>query len=113
MRAYRAYVASSDDLSPAVAPHFTKGATPNARGIARRLDDLGRLVIPKEYRTVFGIREGDLVDITIEGDAIAVRRLEVRCCFCDSTEDLGMFRTQFVCGRCVSELRTGAGAPDV
>jgi AbrB family transcriptional regulator, transcriptional pleiotropic regulator of transition state genes len=81
-----------------------------ARGVARRVDDLGRIVIPKEVRRAFAIAEGDLVDITIEGDAIALRRLASRCALCDGTEDLGLFRTRLVCTGCVTALRAPAEA---
>jgi AbrB family transcriptional regulator, transcriptional pleiotropic regulator of transition state genes len=77
-----------------------------ARGIARRIDHLGRIVIPSEYRKVFGIEIGDLLDMTIEGDAVAVRRLERSCVFCQSLDDLGMFRGKLVCQGCLVTLRS-------
>jgi transcriptional pleiotropic regulator of transition state genes len=42
-------------------------------GIVRRIDDLGRIVIPAELRHVLGVREGDQLEITLEGDHIAIR----------------------------------------
>lgn len=76
-----------------------------ARGVARRIDHLGRLVIPREYRKVFGIRDGDLLDMTIEGDAVIVRKLQRACVFCDSLDDLGMFKGKLVCAPCLVQLR--------
>lgn len=73
--------------------------------MARRIDDLGRVVIPKEYRNVFGIRNGDLLDMTLEGDGIVLRRLESSCVFCTGTEGLAPFRGRLVCGSCRGELR--------
>lgn len=80
-----------------------------ARGIARRIDHLGRIVIPSEYRKVFGIETGDLLDMTIEGDAVLVRRLERSCVFCHSLDDLGMFKGKLVCLSCHSALRQPLG----
>ncbi len=42
-------------------------------GIIRKIDDLGRIVIPAEMRHVLGVREGDQLEITLEGDHIAIR----------------------------------------
>jgi AbrB family transcriptional regulator, transcriptional pleiotropic regulator of transition state genes len=82
---------------------------PNAavQGIARRIDDLGRLVIPKEYRKIFGIEEGDLLDMTLSGDGIVVRKVEHACVFCASHDDLGMFKDRLICASCIASLRGG------
>ena len=80
-----------------------------ARGIARRIDHLGRIVIPSEYRKVFGIENGDLLDMTIVGDAVMVRRLERSCVFCRSLDDLGMFKGKLVCQPCHRALRQPLG----
>ena len=78
-----------------------------ARGVARRIDHLGRVVIPSEYRKVFGIENGDLLDMTIEGDGVVVRRLERSCVFCRSLDDLGMFKGKLLCDSCLTALRGG------
>jgi len=80
-------------------------ANPNVQGIARRIDELGRLVLPKEYRRIFGIEVGDLLDMTLSGDAIVVRKVQHSCVFCASQDELGMFRGRFVCEGCVVTLR--------
>jgi AbrB family transcriptional regulator, transcriptional pleiotropic regulator of transition state genes len=92
-------------------PHSDFESAPHegARGVARRMDDLGRVVLPKEYRKVFGIREGDLLDMTIEGDAIVVRKLERNCVFCNGFDDLGLFRGKLICAHCISSLRETSG----
>jgi AbrB family transcriptional regulator, transcriptional pleiotropic regulator of transition state genes len=78
-----------------------------AQGVARKIDHLGRVVIPAEFRKVFGIREGDLLDMTIEGDGMLLRKLERGCVFCESTADLGMFRSKLICKDCHAALATG------
>lgn len=80
------------------------GAAPSARGVARRIDHLGRIVVPSEYRKTFGIADGDLIDMTVEGDAIVLRRVHPGCIFCASAADLGLFRGQLVCAGCAREL---------
>ncbi len=45
-----------------------------ATGIVRRVDDLGRVVIPREIRRSMGIREGEPMEIYLENDAVMFRR---------------------------------------
>lgn len=80
-------------------------ANPSVRGIVRRIDELGRLVIPKEYRKIFGIEVGDLLDMTLSGDGILVRKVQHACVFCGSQDDLGLFKNHLVCDGCVTTLR--------
>ena len=47
-----------------------------ATGIIRRIDDLGRIVIPKEIRRTLGLREGDPMEICVEDDAVIFRRYD-------------------------------------
>lgn len=46
-------------------------------GIVRRIDDLGRVVIPKEIRRNFGIREGDPLEIFVENGCICLRKYDL------------------------------------
>ena len=73
-------------------------------GIARKIDDLGRVVIPAETRRLFHINEGDTLLIGVEDDAIIVRKLEATCTFCGSTEDVVPFKGKGICAVCRSEL---------
>jgi len=73
-------------------------------GIARKIDDLGRIVIPAETRRLFNIREGDQLMISIEGPNIVLRKLEDTCIFCGATEHVTSFRGRGVCTTCRSQL---------
>ena len=73
-------------------------------GIARKIDDLGRGVIPAETGRLFHINEGDTLLIGVEDDAIIVRKLEATCTFCGSTEDVVPFKGKGICAVCRSEL---------
>lgn len=46
-------------------------------GIVRRLDDLGRLVIPKEIRKQYRLKEGDSIEFFIEGDKIIIQKFDI------------------------------------
>jgi transcriptional pleiotropic regulator of transition state genes len=73
-------------------------------GIVRRVDDLGRIVVPAELRRLFGIHPGDPVDISVEGGAIVLRKVEVSCVLCDGVNDLFELHGRWICGPCRDEL---------
>jgi transcriptional pleiotropic regulator of transition state genes len=73
-------------------------------GIARKIDDLGRIVIPAETRRLFNIREGDQLTISVQGDSIILRKLEATCTFCGSTENVASFKGKGVCVPCRGQL---------
>ncbi|MFZ4516475.1 MAG: AbrB/MazE/SpoVT family DNA-binding domain-containing protein [Acidimicrobiia bacterium] len=75
-------------------------------GIARKVDQLGRIVLPAELRRLFGINEGDLVEISVDGERIVLAKVEDRCVICGSYETLSEFKTKPVCGSCRQELRS-------
>lgn len=73
-------------------------------GMVRKIDDLGRIVVPAETRRLFNIHEGDELAISVENDAIMIRKLEASCVFCGSTDDVGTFRRRGLCSRCRGEI---------
>lgn len=73
-------------------------------GISRKIDDLGRIVIPAETRRLFNIREGDQLTISIEGSDIILRKLEDTCIFCGATDHVMPFRGKGVCAGCRTQL---------
>ncbi len=76
-------------------------------GMVRKIDDLGRLVIPAETRKLFNIREGDQLAISVEGDSIVLRKLEATCTFCGSQDDVTSHLGKGVCASCRSQLARG------
>jgi transcriptional pleiotropic regulator of transition state genes len=77
-------------------------------GMARKVDDLGRIVLPIELRRQLGIRAGDELDIAVDGNTVMLHKIESRCIFCDSLVDLRGYREKQVCKNCVSELSAPA-----
>ena len=78
--------------------------------MARKVDDLGRVVVPAEMRKSFGIREGDYLDISVEDDRIILVKREDACVFCRAAGDLKEFRGRMICASCIGEL---SGGPEV
>ncbi len=76
-------------------------------GIYRRVDALGRFVLPKELRKSLDIEENDVLEIMMEGDTIILRKPQIRCALCDSTESLIDFRNKKICGKCVAFISSG------
>lgn len=72
--------------------------------MVRKIDDLGRIVVPAETRRLFNIREGDELSISVETNAIVLRKLEATCTFCGSTKDVNSFKSKGVCIRCKKDL---------
>lgn len=79
-------------------------------GMARKVDDLGRIVIPAEMRRGFGIKEGDLLEISVEGEQIILSKRQNACIFCGSANDLKEYKSRMICAGCLGEL---AGGPEV
>ena len=77
-------------------------------GVARKVDQLGRVVLPAEVRRQFGISPGDLIEIAVDSDAILLTKVEDRCIFCGATANLNEFSTKLVCSGCVSRLAAGS-----
>ena len=73
-------------------------------GLPRRIDHLGRIVIPVELRRLLGIAEGDYVGFSVDGDRIVLEKLEERCTFCATPSDLQSFKGKLVCAACATEL---------
>jgi len=75
-----------------------------SKGIVRRLDDLGRIVLPIEMRRSFDLAEHDRVEISIENDAIVLRKHQTGCIFCGGTRDLKEYRGKLVCAKCAQNV---------
>ena len=73
-------------------------------GITRPVDDLGRIVLPKELRTSMGIREGDRLEIMVTGEHIVLAKAVPCCVICGSTSHLIEVEGTSVCRPCEERL---------
>jgi len=73
-------------------------------GIVRRVDNLGRLVIPKEIRKIFGIDAQQGMAIYVDGQSIIISKHQDRCVICDCKDELTAFGSKLVCSDCVSQI---------
>lgn len=73
-------------------------------GIIRRIDELGRIVIPKEIRKKLEIEIKDPMEIYVEGHSITLKKVEDNCIFCGKSKDLVPFKEKMVCKSCLETL---------
>ncbi len=75
-------------------------------GIPRKVDALGRVVLPVELRRALEIEVGDLVSVDQDGPRMVISKVETFCVFCGSRSELADFRGRAVCATCLADLRT-------
>ena len=74
-------------------------------GIVRKIDELGRVVIPIELRTQFNIAEKDPLEIFVDGDGIVLKKYEKSCLFCGNTKKLYEYQDKLICNKCLLQLK--------
>ena len=72
--------------------------------MSRKVDELGRIVIPKEIRDKFGIKTNDRMNIYVVNDVISLMKDSKKCIFCSSTKDLIVHNNKHVCNKCMQKL---------
>lgn len=75
-----------------------------ATGIVRKVDELGRVVLPIELRRTMGIAEKDAIEIYVDDERIILKKYEPACIFTGSAEDLIYFKGKMVSRACAEEL---------
>lgn len=75
-------------------------------GITRKIDDLGRIVIPIELRDRLGIKKQDQLEILINDDSIVLKKSQKHCIFCGSNKMLSKMKEKYICETCIDEMNT-------
>ena len=73
-------------------------------GIIRKVDELGRIVLPIELRRTLDIAERDELEIYLENDRIILQKFEPSCIFCGSSLRLVSYHGKNVCQDCIHEM---------
>ena len=76
-----------------------------ATGIVRKVDELGRIVLPIEMRRTLDIAERDALEIYVEGSSVILKKYKPSCVFCDSSREITVFKGKNVCPKCLKELK--------
>jgi len=78
-----------------------------ADGVVRKIDKLGRIVIPAEFRKSLGIEVEEDVEIMLEGNYVKICKHQKGCIFCGSKTDTLMYKDKLVCNECIKALMRG------
>ncbi|MBR6352457.1 MAG: AbrB/MazE/SpoVT family DNA-binding domain-containing protein [Firmicutes bacterium] len=76
-----------------------------ATGIVRKLDQLGRIVIPKELRNTFYLKEDDPIEIYVDGNDIILRKYQPACIFCNDASDVIQYEGKNICRSCIKKIK--------
>ena len=80
-----------------------------ATGIVRKVDELGRIVIPIELRRTMNIEEKDALEIYVDGNSIILKKYEPACILCGNAEDVINYKGKKLCRSCLVELSKQVG----
>jgi AbrB family transcriptional regulator, transcriptional pleiotropic regulator of transition state genes len=80
--------------------------TMKSTGIVRRVDELGRVVIPIELRRTLEIAEKDALEIYVDGEQIILKKYQPACIFCGNAKDVTNFKGKNICKTCHGELKS-------
>lgn len=73
-------------------------------GIVRRVDELGRVVLPIELRRTLSISDKDSLEIYVDGEKIVLKKYEPACIFCGNASDIELFHGKNVCKSCMKQI---------
>lgn len=76
-----------------------------ATGIVRKVDELGRIVLPIELRRTLDIEIKDPIEIYVDGDFILLKKYEPACIFCGNAKNVSSVKGKNVCADCLKELK--------
>lgn len=78
-----------------------------ATGIVRKVDELGRIVLPMELRRTLEIEEKDSIEIFVDGASVVLKKYQPYCVFCKDSTDIENYKGKNVCKSCLKELKGG------
>lgn len=73
-------------------------------GIVRKVDELGRIVLPIELRRTLGLEEKDRIEIFVDGESIILRKYQPACIFCDNAKDIINYKGKNICPDCIRAM---------
>ncbi|MCL2812563.1 MAG: AbrB/MazE/SpoVT family DNA-binding domain-containing protein [Clostridia bacterium] len=73
-------------------------------GMVRRVDELGRVVVPMELRRTMGIDNKDPLEIFVKGDKIILQKNYPRCVFCGESQNAVQYKGKLICHDCIEEM---------
>ena len=74
-------------------------------GIVRKVDELGRIVLPIELRRTLDIELKDSLEIYVDGNSIILKKYQPACIFCGSAKDIFNYKDKILCRSCLEDLK--------
>ncbi len=74
-------------------------------GIVRRIDSLGRIVLPIELRRIMDLDIKDPVEIFVDDEHIILKKYQPTCIFCNSGDNVITYKEKKICGKCLNEIK--------
>jgi len=74
-------------------------------GIVRKIDELGRIVLPIEIRRTMSLERSDAVEIFVDEEKIILKKYEPSCVFCGNADNVTLFKGKLVCADCLNSLK--------
>ncbi len=74
-------------------------------GVVRKVDELGRIVLPIEIRKILDIKQKDAIEIFTDNDKIILQKYQPACAFCNNASDIVYFNGKRVCLSCIEKLK--------
>lgn len=74
-------------------------------GMIRKVDELGRIVLPIEIRKNLDIHQKDALEIFVEGNRIILQKYQPSCIFCDQEDNIVYFNGKRVCASCLEKMK--------
>lgn len=75
-----------------------------AFGYVRKLDDLGRIVLPASLRRSFDLDDRSPVEIFVDGECLVLKKYVPTCSFCESVKDIKEFQGKKICIDCITAM---------
>ena len=75
-----------------------------ATGIVRKVDELGRVVLPIELRRTLGMKVRDPLEIYVDGESIILKKYAPSCIFCGESDNLVKYKGKKICRKCIEKL---------
>lgn len=73
-------------------------------GIVRKVDELGRVVIPMELRNKLAIEEKDPIEIYVDGSSIILKKVTKSCIFCGNRDKIEIYKNKPICKKCIQNI---------
>ena len=77
-------------------------------GIVRRLDEVGRIVLPIELRKKLDLNPHDPVEIFVDDEKVILKKYVPTCIFCGNPDDVILYHNKLVCKNCIEAMNHAA-----